>query len=202
MSSLLKSTKNTRALLPDSLRFVRSDVPYQLSDAEIQWLVDRRLVTVIDLRQDSERLRKRCPLIDHPAFQYLCMPVTGGDLVPQTADAVPASYIRMVDRQMARIIETIWTAESNVLFFCNAGKDRTGVVSAILLRMLGATREAIVNDYMASAANLREMLDAHAKRFPQIDLEIITPHARYIEEFLDWLDSHMPETHAFEHKSE
>lgn len=39
----------------------------------------------------------------------------------------------MLDSQMYRIIDLICNAKSNVLYFCNAGKDRTGVVSAILL---------------------------------------------------------------------
>ena len=188
MGSLLKSTSNTRALLPDSFRFVRSDVPDRLTQPEIQWLIDRQLLTVVDLRQDDERFRRRCPLIDHPAFRYHCMPVSGGDVVPRTADDVPASYIRMADRQMARIVKAILRAETNVLFFCSAGKDRTGVVSAILLHHLGFDRAAIVDDYMQSAANLKDGLALYAAQHPEIDAEIITPHTRYMEGFLDWLD--------------
>lgn len=188
MGSLLQSTSNTRALLPDSLRYVRSDVPDRLSQQEIAWLVDRRLLTVVDLRQEDERLRRPCPLIDHPAFRYFRMPVTGGDIVPQTADDVSASYIRMADRQMGRIVETILNAETNVLFFCSAGKDRTGVVAAILLRHLGFDRAAIVDDYMRSAENLKDRLALYAAQHPEIDAQIITPRARYIEGFLDWLD--------------
>lgn len=38
-----------------------------------------------------------------------------------------------------------------VLIHCAAGKDRTGLVIALLLHLLGATREAIMADYLASA---------------------------------------------------
>ena len=193
MGSLLRSARNTRAILPDSLRFVRSDVPDRITESEIEWLVRHRICTVVDLRQEDERRRKRCPLIDRPNFQYICLPVTGGDIVPQSPDDVPKSYIRMVDGQMDRIISTILSAQTNVLYFCNAGKDRTGVVSAILLRKLGVDRKAIIADYMESADNLRETLDLYAQQFPQINREVITPHARYMEEFLDWLDS-QPQT--------
>ena len=42
----------------------------------------------------------------------------------------------MLDEKMEKIIHTIMNAKSNVLFFCGAGKDRTGVVSAIIWKKL------------------------------------------------------------------
>ena len=56
------------------------------------------------------------------------MPVTGGNAVPPCREQVAKSYLNMVDGQMERIVDTIWNARSNVLYFCSAGKDRTGVV--------------------------------------------------------------------------
>ena len=189
MPRLLSTTRNTRALLPDSLRFVRSDVPCAPTEGEIQWLLEHDLRTVIDLREENECRCRPCPLADHPAFHYLWMPVTGGGALPDTPDLVSASYIRMVDKQMGHILNTILTAGSNVLYFCSAGKDRTGVVSALLLRALGADRETILADYLASAECLEEFLRDYDARNPAVDPEIITPQRRYMEEFLDWLDS-------------
>lgn len=186
MSSLLKSTQNTRAILPDSFRFVRSDVPHCITESEVQWLVDNNIVTVIDLREESERERKKCPLINNSSFQYYCMPVTGGNAIPQSVDDVSKSYIKMVDENMNKIISTIMKSDTNVLYFCNAGKDRTGVVSAILLHKLGMAQEYIINDYMKSKENLKNMLDAYAKAFPDVDIDVITPHERYMKEFLEW----------------
>ncbi len=186
MSSLLGSTRNTRAILPDSLRFIRSDVPSQITQEEIEWLVKNQITTIVDLRTDEERLQKECPLIHNSRFQYYCMPVTGGNVVPQTTDDVSESYIHMVDAQMDQIIDVIWNAPSNVLYFCNAGKDRTGVVSAILLKKMGLDMDFIVADYMESKHNLEEMLVSYAKENTNVDIEIITPHERYIREFLVW----------------
>lgn len=187
MGSLLTSTKNTRSILPDSLRFVRSDVPNCITEQEIQWLIEHHIVTIVDLRQDEERIKKKCPLIDDGRFQYFCMPVTGGDIIPKTVDEVSKSYISMVDSQMNKVINTIMSADANVLFFCNAGKDRTGVVSAILLHKLGMDRKYIIDDYMESEENLKDMLKMYAEKFPEVDIDIITPHVRYMEEFLEWL---------------
>lgn len=109
--------------------------------------------------------------------------------MPECTDDVPLSYIRMADGQMNKIIDTIMNAESNVLFFCNAGKDRTGVVSAIILHRLGADDEFIINDYLLSADNLKEMLQAYAEQNPEIDINVITPKREYMEKFLAWLRS-------------
>lgn len=89
---------------------------------------------------------------------------------------------------MDRILETILKAPTGVLFFCNAGKDRTGVVAALLLKRLGINREYIIQDYLESAENLREILMDFAKNNPQTDIRVITPERRYIESFLDYLE--------------
>ncbi len=187
MKSLLKSTQNTRAILSDSLQYIRSDVPNCITEQEVQWLVENNIVTIIDLREDTERERKKSPLIDDQRFQYLCMPVTEGNAIPKSVDDVSKSYIKMVDERMDKIIDTIMNANTNVLFFCNAGKDRTGVVSAILLRELGMDDDYIIKDYMESKENLKDMLEEYAKAFPEVDINVITPHKRYMEEFLGWL---------------
>ncbi len=186
MSSLLESTKNTRAILPDSLRFIRSDVPSQITQEEADWLVKNHITTIVDLRAYEERLQRECPLIHNPRFRYYCMPVTGGNVVPEHADDVSKSYIHMADIKMEQIIDVIWNAQSNVLYFCNAGKDRTGVVSAVLLQKIGMSQEYIIADYMKSKENLAEVLADYAKQNPEVDMEVITPKERYITEFLAW----------------
>jgi len=87
------------------------------------------------------------------------MPVTVGDIVPVAQLQVLPSYLYMVDRTMVRIIETIESAPSGVLYFCAIGKDRTGVVSALLQKRAGATRREIVDDYTASYENVKDLID-------------------------------------------
>ena len=189
MGSILQTTQNTRAILTDSFRFIRSDVPNYITENEIQWLIKNNILTIVDLREESERERKKCVLIDNDIFQYHCIPVTGGDILPESVDEVSKSYIKMVDGQMNKIIHTILTSKTNVLYFCNAGKDRTGVVSAILLSKLGMSSDYIIYDYMKSKENLKNMLDTYAKQFPNVNIDVITPHEKYIREFLEWFVS-------------
>ncbi len=183
--SIFAATRNTRPLLPDSWRFLRSDVPTSVSEAERIWLIARNILTVVDLRTAPEQAAKPCPLAADPRFTYLHLPVTGGDALPASPACVSASYLAMADAQMARIIDAIWHAGTNVLYFCNAGKDRTGVVSAILLDRLGYSDEAIVVDYMLSRENLLSALEAFAKSRPDVNLDVITPHESYIRGFLE-----------------
>lgn len=183
--SILASTRNTRPILPDSLRFIRSDAPFSLTENELKWLRDNNVTMAVDLRAPDEA--KACPSVLAAAegFTYLNIPVTGGNIVPKTPDDVGKSYIAMADEQMNRIIEAIMSAETNVIFFCSAGKDRTGVVSALLLKKLGFDDEYIIADYLRSGEELRELLEAYAKS-GVADIDVITPQRRYIAEFLDF----------------
>lgn len=186
MKQIFENTLNTRPILTNSFKFIRSDVPAQVSEAEKEWLLSENITTIVDLRTEQERSRKECPLAKDGRFQYYCMPVTGGSAVPQSVDEVSASYIHMVDAHLYKTIDLIQGCEPNVLYFCNAGKDRTGVVSAVLLYELGMSAEFIVADYMKSKTNLRDMLESFAKMNPEINIEVITPQERYIREFLEW----------------
>ena len=88
---------------------------------------------------------------------------------------------------MVQIVDTIMNAVSNTLYFCTAGKDRTGVVSAIILKRLGFGDEAVIEDYMMSKDNLMDMLTAYAGAHPEVDLDVIIPHRKNMERFLHYL---------------
>lgn len=186
MCSIFTSTLNTRPILPDSLRFIRSDAPLAVTEDEINWLRYNGVTNIIDLRSDAERIERPCRLADEVGFCYRCMPVSGGNAVPDSPEKVAESYIAMVDEQMKNIVGTILSAGSGTLYFCSAGKDRTGVVSAILLRELGYDDSFIVADYMESAENLRELLEAFAKS-GAADLNVIIPRPEYILGLLNFL---------------
>lgn len=184
MASLLQSTRNTRVLPTGTMRYIRSDVPEHLTDQEIQWLFRHHITTIVDLRSDEEVVRKPCCLKDRDGFQYFHLPVTGGGDTPKSLEHLHVVYRRMLDETMEKIIDTIMHAESNVMYFCTAGKDRTGVVSAVLLKRLGFSDEVIINDYMESKDNLVEMLTAYVSGHPEVDIEIIIPHRENMEQLL------------------
>ena len=187
MSSILQSTRNTRVLPTGEIRYIRSDVPENLSDKEIRWLLENDIITIVDLRSDEEVAEKPCILKGQQGFRYFHLPITGGGDTPKSLEHLRTIYQQMVDEKMEKIIHTIMNAESKVMYFCTAGKDRTGVVSAIILKRLGFSDEVIIDDYMQSKDNLMDMLTTYVCVHPEIDLEIIIPHRENIEQLLKWL---------------
>ena len=187
MPSLLQSTLNTRPLPTGDLRFIRSDCPDNLRDEEVQWLRQNHVTTVVDLRETKEYARKPCRLETEDGFTFYHLPVTGGGDTPKSPEAVASVYLGMLDEQMDRIVQTILAANSNVLYFCGAGKDRTGVVSAILLKKLGFDHRVIVDDYMESKENLLDFLTDYVKAHPQVDINTILPNENNIRKVLDAL---------------
>ncbi len=184
MSSLLNSTLNTRALPTGDLRYIRSDFPGSLSDEEVQWLVNNNITTIVDLREEKEYKVKPCRLEMENRFTYYHLPVTGGGDTPSSPEEVAETYIGMLDPQMDKIVSTITNANTNVMYFCGAGKDRTGVVSAAILKKLGYSDKVIVDDYMETMENLRDFLTAYVKEHPEVDINIIIPNAENIKKVL------------------
>ena len=184
MSSLFHSTMNTRALPTGDHRYIRSDYPGKLTEEERHWLIENRVTTVVDLRDEKEYREKPCTLEGEDGFIYYHLPVSGGNDLPASPEAVAASYLAMMDVQMEKIISTIMEAETNVLFFCTAGKDRTGVVSALILHRLGFGEREIIDEYMESKTNLTAFLTAYAEEHPEVDLRTIMPRKENIERVL------------------
>ena len=183
---IFESTCNTRFLLENSTRYIRSDVPTSVSPREREWLLQNGVTTVLDLRTEEERNHRHCPLMEDSRFLYETFPVAGGGAVPRSVDEVARSYIAMVDTAFECMIAGMLKSPSGILYFCSAGKDRTGVVSAVLLKELGMPTSYIVADYMKSAHNLAPWLAAYARQDPTLDLAVITPQPRYIEALLRW----------------
>ncbi len=185
MPSLLKCTLNTRWLRDGCPRYIRSDVPDRIGQEDIRWLLAHDVLTVIDLRSPAECGARPCPLESDPAFFYHRIPISTGDIVPACPEDVPRSYHAMADHVMGRAVELAENAPTNVLYFCNAGKDRTGVLSALLLRRMGASRDEIIENYLITGENLREFLAAFVAKRPGLRLDVVTPRAWYMEMFLD-----------------
>ncbi len=169
MGSLLQSTKNTRVLPTGTMRYIRSDAPENLTDKEIQWLLDNNITTIIDLRSDEELARKPCCLKEQDGFRYFHLPVTGGGDTPKSLEHLHTVYQQMIDAKMEEIIDTIMNAESKVMYFCTAGKDRTGVVSAIILRRLGISyKSRLCKPGILSIARYAFVSElAHSKKYPR-----------------------------------
>ena len=80
-------------------------------------------------------------------------------------------------------------SESITMFHCAHGKDRTGVVAALLYLICGASREDIVLNYKVSYDYLREFMVPFMARMPEDLRHCLRSDAHNMETFLDYIDS-------------
>lgn len=126
---------------------VRSDSPNFLTDDGVAAATAYGLSRIIDLRRPDETGPYPSRLADLPA--HLHLPVQGpGD--PEEGPWVHL-YTGLLDRRpelFARAVAAVADApEGPVLVHCAAGKDRTGLVVALALVLVGADVDAVADDY-------------------------------------------------------
>ena len=82
----------------------------------------------------------------------------------------------------------------DALFHCAAGKDRTGVVAAILLSAVGVTRDAVIADFMETEPVLADIISYLQRRPAYADIVLRFPPGtmdvdpKFISDFLDDVD--------------
>ena len=159
--------------------FYRSAALNRLSKRDAGALRDAYgLRAVIDLRTETEREQKPDAVIPGvethhiPIFSEAVMGVTREreldrrQLLSQLPD-LKGLYVKMVTDpfcvgQLGRVFRLIaGTRDGAVLWHCTAGKDRCGIVSALLLDLLGVPREEIFRDYLASNDALKRTADRY-----------------------------------------
>lgn len=192
--SLLETTQNTRELggyvIRDGLAtkrnsLWRSDVQNYPSEKDIALLKERGITTILDLRGDKDLARKPSGFANTEGFTYINCPIIEGSGIPESVEKVPVSYLAIAQAEhMPKVFRTIANAESGVMFNCTAGKDRTGVVSAILLLHAGVSDADIIENYVLTREYGRERLELVHKNFPEVDMKIVTPKEWFMEEFL------------------
>ena len=175
-ASLLKTTRNTRDLgghpaaggrvtVPD--RIWRSDRQENPDPEDIALLRSKGITTIIDMRTEEDNLTKPSFFRSLEGFTFLNYPIIEGDTIPESVEAVPGSYINIArSENMPRILKAIADADTGVMYNCAAGKDRTGVVTAILLMLCGVSDEEITADYMLTKECNRERFELLRKRRP------------------------------------
>ncbi len=192
--SLLKTTQNTRDLggyrtkdgaLTKEEVLLRSDVQNYPSEEDYDYLKKHRITTIIDMREANDVARKPSGFAEKEGFEYYNFQIEEGSGVPESVAAVPKIYLNIASaKAMAKVFRCIANAKLGVMFYCTAGKDRTGIVSAILLLHAGVSDKDIVDNYVLTKEYGRERLKLVHKYYPKVDMNIVTPCEMFMEEFL------------------
>lgn len=139
--------------------FYRSDNLTLLKEDEIEDLKNHGLKQVIDLRHEKEIDIEPDPFEKDEEVLYLNH--THLDTKDMTNEELNAFLLSDLYYKMATnkaFIQPIFEAFANydglTLFHCAAGKDRTGVITALLLKAVGVDDLDIVADYQVSKTYL------------------------------------------------
>ena len=170
-------------------RLFRADGVHRLAGADLEKARGLGLRAVVDLRTSGEIERGRFPVDDHPVDWYH-LPImqrmwSEEELVATTGavDFLRTRYLAMLDSgaaSIARIIEL--TAQGRpLLFHCAAGKDRTGVVAAVLLGLAGVPHEEIAIDYHATAGAMAAFVDWLTVTYPDALDSMTSQPPEYLE---------------------
>lgn len=181
--SLLETTNNTRAV---SGRIWRSDVIAEMTREDEAMLKAKGMTTVIDLRNEDEVTKHPCALKDKADFEYHNFPIAEGAMPPPSLEKVPCSYMRIAgSMNVGAVFNTIAHAREGVIFGCTAGKDRTGVVTAVLRLLAGDEDETIIKDYAVSREYNKKRLEAFLAEHPEFDRSVIMAQEVSMERFLE-----------------
>lgn len=146
--------------------FVRSERPDRVDAAGWAVLHDRGVRAVVDLRQPAEREAHRARVatgigdlhVDHDGLEHADFWAGYWDngLVGTPLYYLP--HLEALPERTVAVLSAIATAPAGgVLFHCAGGRDRTGLIAAILLRAAGAEEDAIVADYLRTIENAEAM---------------------------------------------
>lgn len=152
---------------------------------------------VIDLRSDGE-YESIHPLA-HSGARIVNLPLLSA-LRPDAApwEDLSGLYLVLLDHAsmyLVELVREVANAQGATLIHCAAGKDRTGVSVALLLRLVGVPRDAVVADYLATTA-AEQAISARLRRGTGWRHRATLPPAFFavapdaIEGVLDVWDSH------------
>jgi protein-tyrosine phosphatase len=144
-------------------RLLRSESLHTLSESGLRTLLDLGIGAVVDLRTASERERRPSPLVEAGVHTLHAPIFTDDEDYPDhlaTAAEVYCWWLRERSTGIALAMHAIADAPSApILVHCHAGKDRTGVIIALVLRLAGVSVDDIAEDYAVSGVQLAAMLD-------------------------------------------
>ena len=137
----------------------RSDSPHRLSESDRASLIEGGLRTAIDLRQSEELAEASNVFASSSQIAYRHLPLLHDTpSMPEVLPTLVEIYRSIVDDRGDQVgaVLTALAAPGGLpaIVNCTAGKDRTGLITALVLGLAGVPEEVIVADYALSGACL------------------------------------------------
>jgi protein-tyrosine phosphatase len=180
---------------------LRSDTLQVLSARDVAYLVDEvGLEIVVDLRIGPEAVEHGRGPLAGMSVCYLNAPLHEApvsDLPPRDQSlALYLDHAGSPQSKVGTVVRIVCAlAGRPVLVHCAMGKDRTGLVIALLLRLLGVDDAEIVADYLRTSAAVPRIVERfrswphYAEHMASVPSEVYDIDERTITGFLSWLDT-------------
>ena len=143
-------------------RLYRADCPAELTQADIEAIKAAGVRTSVDMRSDREVARQPSSLANVPDIDYHRVSLFGNietlraylDVQPETSimGDLESLYVALAEVSHEQIVSifrliALSLPYGAVLVHCTAGKDRTGIISALLLLLCGVSTRDVLVDY-------------------------------------------------------
>lgn len=140
-------------------KLYRSGVMAGLTLGDLEYLKTLGILTICDLRSPQERASEPSPFLTKPgpkvvatdydmsaSMEGLMRMKTREDALQGFADAY-VGFLDMLTPHYTDLFARLVADRGPLAFNCSAGKDRTGMASALILSVLGVPRETVLADY-------------------------------------------------------
>lgn len=180
-------------------QFLRSDDVSSLTAQDISLLKEYGLTTVIDLRSLQERDSTPYVLDKEPEIEAIHLPLGSENgaqpsmPVEDPNEQLGQFYIACLENSketLKEIVEIMTEKEGITLFHCAAGKDRTGVLSALLLNLAEVSRADILAHYQVTYEYISKnpLITEGFKKQQAFPIELLYSKPSYMETMLNHLE--------------
>lgn len=161
-------------------RLYRSDSLHTITPADVPMLRELGVHTAIDFRSADEIDRLGIGPLGEVSVRHVHCPTFDGartdEAAPFAGKTAAEFYALMMDRGAGAYVAALESlTEPNALpavFFCVAGKDRTGCFAALVLGLVGVSNDDIVLDYALTQEIVPILTERRLERDgPEVDAE-------------------------------
>lgn len=177
-------------------RVLRCGVPVDPSEADIEFLKKYGIKAVIDLRGDGECEERPSFFINSDFDYYQISLLEANPAFSKSVTSMPEMYkycLKEYGINFARVFRLIASIDEPFMIQCFFGKDRTGLVSAVLLGLAGVSREDIIADYEVSHTYMKPFYEEQLRLNTGLIWErnpvMFASEASNMEQILDYFES-------------
>ena len=177
--------------------FIRSDNLTDIQSDDMKLLEELGVQAVIDFRHQNEIDHAPDPFVNHPRVEYHNIAILDhAQFTLEDLNQIKLSdlYISMSENKtfVKSVFDTLARYDKAVLYHCTAGKDRTGVITALLYKLVGVPDIDIIADYEVSFTYLVPKYAGRDENVSEMYQDLFSSRPETMETFLNYLNYKYP----------